>query len=886
MADIQIDWINNQTQLIKGLDEQIQKTGEFDAALKKAQQTQAEAARASENAVNSVTKAVEKEVKAAADAEKQNRASKKSQDNLNKSILNSVKNYKILGVSINDVQAGLTAKITSLKAARGAIVTTNGALKLFRTALLSTGIGALVVALGSLVSFLSNTQKGLDLVSKAGAVVNSIFGNLTDVASRVGEGLFNIFRGNFSQGFDQIANSANGLGDELIRDANAALELESRTQALRDSQRELNLEFAKTKAAIEENRFAAEDESKSFQERQAALERANKLETDLEEKRLKLAKDNLEIIRGKNALSESLADDLDAEAEAEAALFQIQQQSDQARRRFLTRQQGLQRELNAQIKAQREELIKLNAEYQKFVDDVQGKIQSLELEQLGGEELIQRQRELALAEVAVLEEQARKASEAIGKEFDLTDEFDNLRALVDRKFNEESIRLAIKPIIEEGEIELPGALSGGTVTRTIQTNIIGADGEPIEREIDIEISTSLIGAGRDFEALGQEQAEKIAAGISQGVTNNEDTVADSFARLKDKILDSLNITGEEFGQITSALDGLANTFLEGQIENTEAQISAQEKLIERINDGISETERAINRELALAEKGKANNLDVEKEKLESLQAEREAAENKRLEFEKKAAQQRLKLDALQQVSALAVSVANVVAAESKKGLLGIVTAITAITGFIALFSRFKAASAALVQVPELRHGGKLKGPSHEGGGVDIYIKGRRRYNAEGDEWMVNKQDSTEQDQILNEINSGEHRGTNLSEVVRESKELKEVKEVKETQVVNNSNYINLTPPGKGERAPLFNPVIPTVSATVETGRRVSDTEKQVIINKIDRDNKALEKAIQLSSKEIVKAVKEIPLVIQLKDKTIVKKSLPGGGHHTVTYLSE
>ena len=66
-------------------------------------------------------------------------------------------------------------------------------MKTFRGVMISTGIGALVVAVGSLVAYFTSTQKGAEKLEIAMAGVKIIFAKLTDVASSLGEMLIGVF---------------------------------------------------------------------------------------------------------------------------------------------------------------------------------------------------------------------------------------------------------------------------------------------------------------------------------------------------------------------------------------------------------------------------------------------------------------------------------------------------------------------------------------------------------------------------------------------------------------------------------------------------------------------------------------------------------------------
>ena len=66
-------------------------------------------------------------------------------------------------------------------------------LKTFKGALISTGIGALVVAVGSLIAYFTQTQRGAEKLEIAMAGLKIGFAKVMDVASSFGEILYNVF---------------------------------------------------------------------------------------------------------------------------------------------------------------------------------------------------------------------------------------------------------------------------------------------------------------------------------------------------------------------------------------------------------------------------------------------------------------------------------------------------------------------------------------------------------------------------------------------------------------------------------------------------------------------------------------------------------------------
>ncbi len=91
---------------------------------------------------------------------------------------------------LDGILGGVPSKMSG---AFGGVKKLAGGFKSLRAAIISTGIGALVVALTSLVTFFSKTQRGAEILEKATAGLGAAFGIITDKVSFVGEGIFNAF---------------------------------------------------------------------------------------------------------------------------------------------------------------------------------------------------------------------------------------------------------------------------------------------------------------------------------------------------------------------------------------------------------------------------------------------------------------------------------------------------------------------------------------------------------------------------------------------------------------------------------------------------------------------------------------------------------------------
>ena len=210
--------------------------------------------------------------------------------NISKPIITNIKSeYKQMAVQYN---ANAAAARTMSGAQRAVAVSTNigsSALKLFKVALISTGIGAIVVLLGSLVAWFANTQEGIDFVNKALAALGAAFDVITDRFAKFGGIVFGLITGqkSLSEAVDETKEAFSGMGDELEREIRLAIELEAELQKLERRQIATSVARSEINKQIKEQNKLAEDTSKSFAERQTAIEKA----IALEQKQIKIEND-------------------------------------------------------------------------------------------------------------------------------------------------------------------------------------------------------------------------------------------------------------------------------------------------------------------------------------------------------------------------------------------------------------------------------------------------------------------------------------------------------------------------------------------------------------------------------------------------------------------
>ena len=304
-------------------------------------------------------------------------------------------------------------------------------LKTFKVALAATGIGLILVAFGALTSYFTSTKKGAEQLKVATAALGAIFDVLRDRVSKMGESLFEAIsnpketiinlgklikenlinrfegllefipavgkaislalKGKFSEAGKVAADAAgkmvlgvesvtdvvekageavSGLTEEITKEAQAAADLQAAMNGLKDEERDFIKVRAETNKQIAEARLLAEDETLTVEERLEALQRAVDLEKETVAEQLRLAEERARIAREQVALGESLEEDLQRVAEAEAAVIDLQTASLRTQKRLGTELNSLKLEsINLQKQEEAKRQTAADAEKKRIEDE-------------------------------------------------------------------------------------------------------------------------------------------------------------------------------------------------------------------------------------------------------------------------------------------------------------------------------------------------------------------------------------------------------------------------------------------------------------------------------------------------------------------------------------
>ena len=270
--------------------------------------------------------------------------------------------FRVMGVSINGLKAGF---VSAGKTAKAMFATV-------RAGIMSTGIGALLIAVTALISYFTNTKRGADKLEKAFAGMGAVVDVLTDRLSKVGEVISFVFAGKWAEAGKALKGVVSGIADEIEREVKAMTALKQRTHELRDADMAFMVQKAATRQEIEKARLNAEDETKSAKERLAALKKALELEAETTKQEIVLAKERVAIQQEEMLQSENLVEDEQKLAQLKADLIGAETASIKMRRRVVTEVNALEREIqaeaNARAKEKQDALDKEADKLQKLID--------------------------------------------------------------------------------------------------------------------------------------------------------------------------------------------------------------------------------------------------------------------------------------------------------------------------------------------------------------------------------------------------------------------------------------------------------------------------------------------------------------------------------------
>ena len=323
--------------------------------------------------LNVNTKGAQKEVK---DLEK-------AVEGVNEEVKETTESSSELTGQLDNLTGGAISKFKAFKTSLKGVT---GGFKTMRAAIISTGIGALIIAITSLIAAFRSSEEGQNKFAKLTSMIGTVVSVLTDRIANLGEGIINAFTnpvetiknfaknvktfitdkingvidsfgllgsaikkaftGDFSgaledakDGFVKLNESINPVAivskalvkstKELVKEMKEEAKIAGDIADIRAEADKLDRKLVVDRAKADRDRATLLEQSVnkekfSVEERIGFLQEAADLEEKITNQEIEAAQKRLDAQIAENALGKSKKEDLDKEAELEAKLIQLQ----------------------------------------------------------------------------------------------------------------------------------------------------------------------------------------------------------------------------------------------------------------------------------------------------------------------------------------------------------------------------------------------------------------------------------------------------------------------------------------------------------------------------------------------------------------------------------
>tara|TARA_R110001632_G_scaffold30808_1_gene80812 strand:- start:285 stop:2030 length:1746 start_codon:yes stop_codon:yes gene_type:complete len=305
------------------------------------------------------------EVKKHKDAQKEN--NKESEDTIG--------NLKIMGVSLNGIKKGFNKLIPAAKAMFGTI----------KAGIMSTGIGALVIAVIALMQSFKRSEAGQEkfqrIMAGIGAVTNQVLDLFADLGETIieavtspmkaleslGNGIIDFFKDPIGAA-KNLVNTVDKFVEKTKEEIDAIDEVTKARQKAHHIDRELKVERAKADREINDIRLQAEDREKfNARERIDLLRKAQAIEEGISDKQIESKKILIDAQIKEMELGKNTIEDKDKLAQLQAEAIDLDTKRLRSQRLLQTQ---ITTALNEE-KAARTDMTKL------FVDQIDERIDAI-----------------------------------------------------------------------------------------------------------------------------------------------------------------------------------------------------------------------------------------------------------------------------------------------------------------------------------------------------------------------------------------------------------------------------------------------------------------------------------------------------------------------------
>jgi hypothetical protein len=317
-----------------------------------------------------------------------------------------------------------------------------GGLRAIKVALISTGIGAIVVLVGLLISgliSLGNSLKGttseLTKTERIGILFKATLDSLLGIVTQVKDNIFALINGvkTLKEAFGDSAKAISQWGTTAVL---AAAELEKAAIATKNAetaQRTLSAAIALSKDELNKQREAAADNTKGIGTRVSAIQKAAAIEGNLEQQRIRALEETVKAEQARFRAAEITGK---GQKEAAENAIAAQQELKLVQAEANARQRQDQAAINALYRESSEQLKQFRDQYAELLKDLNKRLEGARLDELVGADRIKKELEIAIQAINEFEKEAQDAANKARQAFDSAP-FSELRLLAEKKAQQE-----------------------------------------------------------------------------------------------------------------------------------------------------------------------------------------------------------------------------------------------------------------------------------------------------------------------------------------------------------------------------------------------------------------------------------------------------------------
>jgi hypothetical protein len=228
------------------------------------------------------------------------------------------------------------------------------ALRILKTSLLATGVGALIIALASLGVYFTKSEQGAKELAGGMAQIKAVGDVLVDRFGKIGEGLWWLTKGNIPLALISMKEAFTGLGAAARDAGQQAKTLAESVYDLTYQERQFNVTSSEQNILLEDLRLKAKDLDLTAKQRLTFLQSAAAIEKKINREALDIAAQKILNAQADLAIDKDSKDKKDALAAAYINYNDLVSRSIQFERSLTREKNALVKEINAELEAMKE----------------------------------------------------------------------------------------------------------------------------------------------------------------------------------------------------------------------------------------------------------------------------------------------------------------------------------------------------------------------------------------------------------------------------------------------------------------------------------------------------------------------------------------------------